>query len=165
LARILIVGCGCRGRELARALVQRGDAVRGTSRDPDRMGEIQAAGAEAVLADPDRIASLFGAFDGVAVVCILLGSAAGPPEAVRALHTTRLEMLLFKLIDTSVRGVVYEAAGSLPAELLEAGAGAVRTACERSRIPYALLDGAAGTAWPAAGISGIDRVLGAASGR
>ena len=59
MARVLIVGCGCRGRALAAALVDEGHAVRGTTRARG-VGSpaIEAAGAEAVLADPDRLATL-----------------------------------------------------------------------------------------------------------
>jgi len=42
LARALIVGCGCRGRELGRALLAEGWAVRGTSRREAGLAEIEA---------------------------------------------------------------------------------------------------------------------------
>ena len=51
MARALIVGCGCRGRELGAALAQRGWLVRGTSREPASLAAIEAAGIEAVVAD------------------------------------------------------------------------------------------------------------------
>lgn len=117
-----------------------GHAVRGTTRDPARRAAIEAAGAEPYLGDPDRIATLTSALDGATILCWLLGSARGPAEAVRALHTTRLSMLLARTIDTTVRGVVYEAAGSVPTDLLLEGAVAVAGACEHSSIPFRLLD-------------------------
>jgi 3-hydroxyisobutyrate dehydrogenase-like beta-hydroxyacid dehydrogenase len=46
LARVLIVPCGCRGRELAAGLVAAGYAVRGTTRDAANAEAIAAAGAE-----------------------------------------------------------------------------------------------------------------------
>ena len=58
LARVLIVGCGCRGQSLAGALVAGGHAVRGTTRDAARLGDIEASGAQAVVADPDRLGTL-----------------------------------------------------------------------------------------------------------
>jgi hypothetical protein len=161
MARILIVGCGCRGRALARALIEDGHAVRGTTRDEGALAEIEAAGAEPVLADPDRIATLFGALDGVTVACVLLGSATGSTDELAALHGTRLEMLLTKMVDTTVRGVLYEGAGSLDAALLEAGAGRVRDACVLSRIPFGVLradPGSAG-AWQRAAASMISLLL------
>jgi hypothetical protein len=92
-----------------------------------------------VVADPDRVATVFPALDGVTVACILLASATGSPEQLQALHGTRLEMLLFKLIDTTVRGVVYEAGGTVDPAVLAHGTEVVRSACEQSRIPYELI--------------------------
>ncbi len=123
MARVLIVPCGGRGCALARELVAAGHAVRGTTRDPARAEAIRAAGAEPVVADPDRVGTLMGALAGVTVVCVLLGSAAGEPEQVAALHDGRLRMLWEKLVDTPVRGVVYEAAGTVPADVLAHGRG------------------------------------------
>jgi hypothetical protein len=71
----------------------------------------------------------------VAVVFHLLGSAAGESEAVAAIHGPRLERLLEKIVDTPVRGVVYEAVGSLGPSVLDAGAELVRTASRAWRIP------------------------------
>ena len=71
---------------------------------------------------------------------MLLGSAVGSAEQLAALHGTRLEMLLTRMLDTTVRGIVYEAAGSVDRALLDAGAALVRERCEDSRIPFALLD-------------------------
>jgi uncharacterized protein YbjT (DUF2867 family) len=100
------VGCGCRGRELAAALAEDGHAVRGTSRSPERIGDIEASGAEAVVADPDRLGTLLPHVEGVSVLVWLLGSVEG--EAGAALHGPRLESMLEALVDTPVRGVVYE---------------------------------------------------------
>jgi uncharacterized protein YbjT (DUF2867 family) len=121
---------------LTAELVTRGHTVRGTTRAPGTRELIEAAGAEAVIADPDRVVTLVPAFEHVAVVCILLGSVRGDASA---LHGTRLEMLLHKLLDTTVRGIVYEARGSAQPALLEAGAARVSAFCDDSRIPYALL--------------------------
>ncbi len=139
MARCLIVGCGCRGLELTRSLRAAGHAVRATTRDPARRAEIEAAGAEAFVGDPDRVATLGSALDHVGVACLLLGSAVGTEEQLAALHGTRLDMLLERMLDTTIRGVVYEAVGTVPAEVLAVGASRVRYACERSLIPYVLL--------------------------
>ena len=163
MARCLIVGCGCRGRLLAGELVARGHAVRGTTRDPALVGEIEAVGAEALVGDPDRFATLARAFDHVGVACLLLGSAIGSREQLEALHGSRLEMLLTRMIDTTVRGVVYESAGSVDRELLAAGAARVREACEGSLIPYVLLGADPGepAEWLAAAVDGVEQVLSA----
>jgi putative NADH-flavin reductase len=106
MARILIVGCGCRGQALANALSDEGHAVRGTTRDAARATELAAAGIEAVVADPDRLVTMMPAIDGVSVVCWLMGTADAP-----ALHGPRLESMLEHIVDTPARGLVYETGG------------------------------------------------------
>jgi threonine dehydrogenase-like Zn-dependent dehydrogenase len=161
VARVLIVGCGCRGQALARALREQGHAVRGTTRSGARRDAIEAAGAEVWIGDPDRIGTLSYALDGVTILCWLLGSAGGSPEQVAALNGSRLRMLLERTIDTTVRGVLYEAAGSVDAGVLAGGARTVRAACGHSEIPHALLeaDPADRDAWLAAALRAIDGLL------
>jgi uncharacterized protein YbjT (DUF2867 family) len=161
VARCLIVGCGCRGLELTRSLRAAGHAVRATTRDPARRAEIEAAGAEAFVGDPDRVATLASALDHVGVACVLLGSAVGTNEQLTALHTTRLDMLLDRMLDTTIRGIVYEAVGTVPAEILAGGADRVRRACERSLIPYVLLtaDPADHAGWVPAAAGAVERAL------
>jgi uncharacterized protein YbjT (DUF2867 family) len=160
LARVLIIGCGCRGQRLAGELRDCGHVVRGTTRWPERLPDIQAAGAEAVLADPDRLATLVPALDHVSVAVILLGSAAGPPDQLEALHGPRLEALLVKLLDTTIRGVVYEVAGTVPNPVLSAGASAVRRHCSASMIPYGLIESEPGDpAWLPATLGAVSSVL------
>ena len=141
MARALIVGCGCRGRVLGRRLVDEGWAVRGTSRRERAMAAIEAAGVEPALADPNRPGTVLELVGDVAVVVWLLGSAEGDAGVVEAIHGARLERLLERLVDTPVRGFVYEASGSVPAPLLEAGAAAAAAARAAWRIPVAFLDG------------------------
>ena len=140
MARVLIVGCGCRGQALARELVEAGHAVRGTTRDPARADAIRAAGAEPYVGDPDRIATLMEAVAGTTIVCWLLGSAEGDPEAVAALHGPRLRMLWEKIVDTPVRGVVYEAAGPLPPAVYASGLQEMQRAQERNEVPWAPIE-------------------------
>jgi uncharacterized protein YbjT (DUF2867 family) len=158
MARVLIVGCGCRGQALARELTGRGHAVRGTTRSPARTGQIEAAGAEPFIADPDRVGTLVPAFAGVTILCLLLGSATGPHSHLEALHTTRLEMLLQRTIDTTIHGVLYEATGTVDETLLAAGANLVGTKCRQSNIPYALLKPER-EAWPAPALAAIEALL------
>jgi hypothetical protein len=162
LARCLIIGCGCRGQLLARELSTAGHAVRGTTRSADRLEGILASGAEPVLADPDRVATLVEAFRHVTVVCVLLGSAVAPREQLAALHGTRLEMLLTKLVDTTARGVVYEARGSVDSTVLAGGTERVRSFAERSLASYALLDAdpASPGTWAAAALDAVHQVMG-----
>jgi nucleoside-diphosphate-sugar epimerase len=165
VARVLIVGCGCRGQALSRALVADGHAVRGTTRDPGRMEAIRAAGADPYLGDPDRIGTLMDALSAVTIVAWLMGTATGDPERVHALHDGRLRMLWEKLVDTPVRGVVYEAAGSVDPAALIRGEAVARVAHETWRIPleYIHADPAQDEAWVAAGRTAVDRLLGLSS--
>lgn len=135
MARVLIVGCGCRGQELARKLAADGYPVRGTTRDPRNCPFIEAAGAEPVCADPNRLATLGDALEDVAVVIWLMASASGPEDEVAALHGDRLERLLERLVDTPVRGFVYDAAGVVDASSLENGKRLVSEASERWQLP------------------------------
>jgi uncharacterized protein YbjT (DUF2867 family) len=161
VARCLIVGCGCRGRSLAVALQERGHVVRGTTRQPESLTAIESAGAEPLLADPDRIATLFPALDHVSVIVLLLGSASGPEQSLTALFGTRLEMLMHKALDTTVRGVVFEAAGAAGTKLLGAGAEVVRAACDGSRIPYALIEAEPGSEhWRDHAVAAVEATLG-----
>ena len=161
MARCLIVGCGCRGLALTGELRARGHAVRGTTRNPARCAEIEAAGAQAHVGDPDRVATIAPAFAHVGVTLLLLGSAHGTREQLDALHGTRLDMLLERMLDTTVRAVVYERAGTVPEEVLAAGAERVRYACERSLIPYVLLDVSPQdhAGWLAAAVSAVDQAF------
>jgi hypothetical protein len=156
------VGCGCRGRELGRDLAAGFHAVRGTTRDPERLASIEADGLEAVQADPDRLGTLVGQLAGVTVVCWLLGTATGEPEAVRALHGDRLESLLGTLVDSGARGLVYEGAGSVDPGVLADGARRVREAGARNRMPVEVVDADPADVpfWLAEMRAAIDAVLG-----
>jgi NAD(P)H-binding len=163
LARCLIIGCGCRGLSLARRLRADGHAVRGTTRDPGRAEAIETAGAEAHVGDPDRVATLAPALEHVTIACILLGSALGSRDDLATLHGPRLEMLLARMLDTTVHGIVYEAAGTVAAEVLRGGARQVRVTCEDSLIPHALLaaDPADADAWLTAAHGAVRALLAA----
>jgi uncharacterized protein YbjT (DUF2867 family) len=134
----LIVGCGCRGRELGEWLLGEGWAVRGTSRSEERLAAIEAAGIEPALADPAEPGTVLDLVGDVAAVCWLLGSAKGEEENLEAIHGARLERLLERLVETPVRRFVYEASGSVDAGILERGSAIVRAAGERWRIPIAI---------------------------
>ena len=111
--------------------------MRGTTRDPARADAIAAAGAEPYVGDPDRVGTLLEALTGVTIVVWLLGSASGP--GAEELHDGRLRMLCEKLVDTPVRGLVYEAAGSLPEQVLAGGVEVVERAAVTWNIPVSVL--------------------------
>jgi uncharacterized protein YbjT (DUF2867 family) len=127
VARALIVGCGCRGRQLGERLLVDGWAVRGTSRRTDGLAAIEAAGIEPAPADPDRPVTILDLVGDVTVLVLLLGNCSGSEEELAAIHGPRLERLLEHLVETPVRGVVYEGT--------ESGAELIHTAARTWRIP------------------------------
>ena len=160
MARALIVGCGCHGRQLGGELIARGWQVRGTSRSAGGLEAIEATGLEPAEADPDRPGTVLELCGDVSVVIWLMGSATGDPEAISAINGPRLERLLEKLVDSPVRGFAYEAAGAVDPGILQEGTRIVETAGERWRIPVVTLDGDRGRAgWPASAAEAISRLL------
>jgi glycine/D-amino acid oxidase-like deaminating enzyme len=161
MARILIIGCGCRGIELARALQSDGHAVRGTTRSSERTTELETAGIESWVGDPDRIGEIHYSMENATILLWNLASATGPTQSHEALHGTRLQMMLERTIDSTVRGVLYEAEGSVAEEFLAAGASDVERICSRNEIPWALLkaDPLDHAAWVAEAKLQIDGLL------
>ena len=117
--------------------------MRGTTRSRERLAEIEAAGAEAVVADPDRLATLMPHVEGVSVLCWLLGQVVD-----EALHGPRLESMLEALVDTPVRGVVYEG----PGEDL------VRSFSDTYKVPVEVLEPGSAD-WPAEARAAVAKVL------
>ncbi len=138
-----------------------GHAVRGTSRTDAGRDAVAAVGAEGIVADPGRLATLLGLLDGVAVVCWLMGSARGDADELAALHGTRLESLLGKLVDTHVRGFVHEARGSAPQELLDGAVAHVDRAGATFRVEVAAIraDPEQHDAWVADARAAVARTL------
>ena len=163
MARALIIGCGCRGQALARSLREDGHQVRGTTRTGNRLAQIETAGAEGVIADPYRLATVTPLLEGVSVVVWPLGSATGTADEIAAVHTTRLETLLAKLVDSGVRGLVYEATGSVRGDLLRTGAAQVRKSGEWFRMPVEVVehDPADHDGWTDAMRAAVGRILAA----
>jgi hypothetical protein len=150
----VLVGGGRPGLALTRELSADGHAVRFVTRNEEFRAEIEAAGGECWIGDPDRIGSLRYALENATVLLWLMGRA---PEG--DLHGSRLTMMLERTIDTTVRGVIYEGT--------EAGAAEVARMADYNEIPHAIL----GTpredesAWVAAVLAAIDGVLAAPRGR
>jgi hypothetical protein len=113
-----------------------------------------------VVADPDRLATLLPAIEGVSAICWLMGSAFGSPEA-EAVNGPRLGSLLEHLVDTPVRGFVYEAAGPAGTETLERGAAIARAAAGRYRMRVETVeaDPSQHHAWLGAARGAVARVL------
>ncbi len=178
MARVLIVGGGCRGRSLARGLAGEGHAVRVSTRTESGRAAIEATGAECLIGTPDRLATLRGALDGVTVACWLLATARGSRELLLALHGSRLQAFLGQAIDTTMRGFVYEApdasgpaaedageardAQRAPAALIAGGERIVRAAASRNSIPLQIVraDPRNSNAWLADARGAVDALLG-----
>ena len=140
MARILMVAGGCRGRQLASEMIADGHAVRITTRTEAGRAAIESAGAECWIGTPARLATLRGALDSVTIASWLLGAANGREEEVRALHGSRLQLFMEQAIDTTVRGVVYEACGpSVPDGALAEGERIAEEIARRNAIPIGYL--------------------------
>jgi hypothetical protein len=148
-----MVGGGRPGLELTRRLTADGHAVRFVTRNEAFRPEIEAAGGEAYIGDPDRIGSLRYALDNVTVLLWLLGRAPAGD-----LHGSRLTMMMERTIDTTVRGIVYEGTPE--------GAAVVERMAAYNEIPYAILDTPRedADAWASAILAEIDGVLAAPRG-
>ena len=135
MARLLVVGgASCRALALTRDLTAEGHAVRTVTRTTDHFERIEAAGGEAILGDPDVVGTLRMALDNVTLLLWLLGHVT--QEEHPDLHGSRLAMMLEKTIDTTVRGVVYEAGAAgnrLGVETVEKVAG-------YNEIPYRIVE-------------------------
>jgi nucleoside-diphosphate-sugar epimerase len=164
VARILIVGGGCRGRLLASRLLDEGHAVRITTRAEAGRRAIEAAGAECWIGTPGRLATLHAALENVTIACWLLAGATGPPRELEALHSSRLQFFLGRAIDTTVRGVIYDAsAGAVAAGVLAEGERIARSLAQLNAIPLAVLRAEPGAGreerWIAAASAAVDSLL------
>jgi hypothetical protein len=159
VARILIVGCGCRGIALADALMAVGHPVRGTTRDPARVPELERAGIEPAVGDPYRLATLLPHIANTSAMVWLMASATG--DDVEALHRTRLQTTLERLVDSPARGMVYEGAGTLRRTLLREGAAEVRKAGLTWQMPNEIVEQhpREHDEWVAAMVAAVERVL------
>jgi uncharacterized protein YbjT (DUF2867 family) len=163
VARILIVGGGCRGRQLAAQAIADGHAVRATTRTEAGRAAIEALGAECWIGTPDRLATLRGALENVTIACWLLARVSGERDEVRALHRSRLEFFLGQAIDTTIRGLIYDASGTIvPREVLDEGERLVRSLGQLNAIPVAVLGADLGDdeqAWMARASGAVDALL------
>ena len=148
-----------------------GHAVRITTRTEAGRAAIEATGAECWIGTPERLGTLRAALESVTIVCWLLGtvtSRAGSDgeEEVRALHASRLEFFLGQVIDTTVRGFVYEATGTAPGDALAEGERTVQRVAERNAIPTALLRAEIEDpdVWQAEARAAVDELLGGSPG-
>ncbi|HEX3173199.1 MAG TPA: hypothetical protein VHQ43_03150 [Solirubrobacterales bacterium] len=121
MARALIVGCGCRGQAVGKFLLAKGWEVRGTSRHQEGLAAIEAAGIEPALADPGQPGTVLDLIGDITAIVWLMGSAQGEAEELAAVHGSGLERVLEKMVETPVRGFVYEAGGDVDPILISHG--------------------------------------------
>jgi hypothetical protein len=135
--------------------------VRIPTRTADGRAGIEAVGGECWIGTPDRIGSLRYALANVTVVCWLLGTASGDRDEVAGLHGRRLEFMLSQTIDTTVRGVVYEASGRVGGELLAGGVGLVERWAAFNRVGHRILDcDPGGAGWQERALEAVEGLLG-----
>jgi hypothetical protein len=161
-------------------MIGRGHAVRATTRTEAGRAAIEAVGAECWIGTPDRLATLRGALENVTIACWMLAGASGPREDVEALHCSRLEFFLAQAIDTTVRGLIYDAAPpggasartsppSVVANMLAGGTRIARALTELNAIPLVVLgadaragdDEDADERWIVAAAAAVDALLAA----
>jgi hypothetical protein len=128
-------------------MAEYGHAVRITTRTEGGRAAIEQTGAECWIGTPDRLATLRGALENVTIACWMLAEAHGDPEDVAALHGSRLEFFLSQAIDTTVRGLIYDATpGAVAPDALAEGARLVGSLTKLNAIPMAMLGAGAGGA-------------------
>lgn len=134
MARVLIVERAGRTAALTTALGERGYAVRTLDADPLLPGHV------------------FDALDNVTVVCWLMAAGENLHEEVNG---EQLETVLLKVVDTGVRGFVFEQPGDAPNAHLE-------HARETWHIPIAEVAAgpAGGEQWTAEVVAAVDSTLG-----
>ena len=161
MARALLLGCGCCARGAGSILLDRGWAVRGTSRSAKGLEAVAAAGIEPAEADPDRVGSLSALLGDVTVVAWLLSGAVADPDRLETLNGERLGSLLAALVDTPVRGFVYEAPPAA-GDAVDFGRELVEDAQSRWRIPTRTVaaDRSRPDAWAAAVADAVGAVVG-----
>ena len=104
----------------------------------------------------------------VTLVFWLLGSAVGEPEVIAAVHGPRLERLIEKLVDTPVRGFVYEAAGRVQRRApraRRARSSATRRSGGESRSQVVAQDPGDWEAWTEAMLAAAERLIGGGAER
>lgn len=144
-----MIGGGCAGLELTRELAGEGHAVRYVTRQESKREAIEAAGAECWIGDPGVIGTLRYALDNVTVLLWLLGPVEDPD-----LHGSRLQMMLERTTDTTVKGVVYELG-------TDSGLAELESARRRNEIPYCVVERAREPVadWVAATREALESVL------
>ncbi len=134
MARVLLTGTPERLVPVAERLIADGHAVRCAVPG----GAPVADGAESVDASPDLPGGIVARLDGVTVVAWLLGD---EPWSEPDLHGEKLATMLHRVVDTGVRGFIYEFPSGYggAGERSDAGQQELEKAHETWRIPVAMV--------------------------
>jgi nucleoside-diphosphate-sugar epimerase len=106
--KVLIVGCGYRGRRLAQRLQAEGCTVRGMTRSPEHAARLADLNIQPVIADVTQPETLGGIGEGVDTVYHLMGSMGGDDTALYARHVTGTKNLLYALAGVKLSRYIYE---------------------------------------------------------
>jgi len=137
---ILLIGGGERGRTLASDVRAAGNVVR--HHDPYEAGRapIEATGAECWIGTPDPAGHAGRALDGVAIACWLARQRLRDARGTRRSSTARaFSSSSRRPIDTPIRGLLYEAAGSVGRRPLARGAEVIGPRASLNAIPLEIL--------------------------
>jgi nucleoside-diphosphate-sugar epimerase len=108
IKKILIVGCGYRGKRIAVRLIAQGYAVRGMTRSAEHAAALSALGIEPFIADVTKPATLDGIGEGVDAVYHLMGSMSGNDTQLQQLHVDGTRNLLNALNISKLQRYIYE---------------------------------------------------------
>ncbi len=133
MARVLVCVDPARSEEFARAFADQPFAVQ-VAVDGGTPG-----GGEAVAFDALRLGTLLPLLAETSCLCWCFGMPARPAGEQRELHTTRLQSVLERIVDSPVRAFVYEAPAAEGAAELPPSGELVRSSCERLRIRHAIV--------------------------
>jgi nucleoside-diphosphate-sugar epimerase len=115
--KISILGCGWLGLPLALSLIENGHFVKGSTRDPDKLGRIKDYGIEPYLLElsPDLISDNVESFFDSEILVINI-----PPERrddIVEFHSKQMENIIAVLNNSTIKKVIFTSSTSVYPEL------------------------------------------------